>query len=328
MLLDRRSLLTLGALAAPATGAGIARAQGALPDKAIRIFIGFEAGGGADSIARAIAIQLQRRLGRRVSVESRTGSFGALPGEVVRKGPADGSQLALLSSTTLVSKIATKDFPYDPITDLAPVTEVGTFSVAFAVSPALGVETFADYILWLKSGDARRRRIAVSSNTAFVQVLNTILAQSTGETLEPVPYRGVVPMANDLQEGRIPASVNTVTSLLPVHRGGRCRILFVTGSKRLAVAPNIPTAPELGYRKLDMEEWFAFFAAPTTPQPIVETWNRTLRALIEDPDVVGELRPLGLEVATSSPDAIAAQIESHRRQWEARMRSAGLQPIN
>src|SRR5262249_6155991 len=146
MVLDRRSLLTLGTLAVPVLSSGVARAQGALPDRAIRIFIGFEAGGGADSVARAIATRLQRRLGRHVSVESRTGSFGALPGEIVRKGPADGSQLALLSSTTLVSKLATKDFPYDPVNDLAPVTEIGTFSIAFAVSPTLGVETFADYI--------------------------------------------------------------------------------------------------------------------------------------------------------------------------------------
>ncbi|HEY6980257.1 Bug family tripartite tricarboxylate transporter substrate binding protein [Reyranella sp.] len=327
MVLDRRSLLALGALTAPAIASRVARGQADLPDKPIRIFIGFEAGGGADTVARAIAARLQRRLGRRVSVESRTGSFGAVPGEIVRKGPADGSQLALLSSTTLVAKLATRDFPFDPVDDLAPVTEIGTFSVAFAISPLLAIESLADYIAWLKAGDARRRRIAVSSNAAFVEVFNLLLAQSTGETLEPVSYRGAVPMVNDLQEGRIPASVNTITSLLPAHRGGRCRILFLTARKRLAVAPAIPTAIELGYPKLDMEEWFAFFTSPTTSSTIVSAWNRELRAAIEDPDVAGELRPLGLEVATSSPDGLAARIDAHRRAWEARMKSAGLQPV-
>ena len=327
MDLDRRSFLALGALAIPAGAAGVARGQNALPDKSIRIFIGFEAGGGADAVARAIAARLQRQVGRYVSVESRTGSFGALPGEVVRKGPADGAQLALLSSTTLVSRLASKDFPYNPAVDLAPITEVGTFPIAFAVSPTLGVESFPDYLQWLKAGDARRRRIAVSSNTAFVQVLNILLAQSTGESLEAVSYRGAVPMVNDLQDGRIPATVNTVTSLLPAHRGGRCRILFVTGNKRLAIAPNIPTAPELGYPRLDMEEWFAFFAAPATPPPILATWNRTLHAVLEDGDVAGELRPLGLDVKTSSPEELAAIIARHQQEWMARMKTAGLQPV-
>lgn len=327
MPLDRRSLLALGTAALPAGITSVARGQDNLPDKPIRIFIGFEAGGGADSVARAIAAELQRRLGRRVSVERRTGSFGALPGEIVSKGPADGSQLALLSSTTLVSRLATRDFPFDPLTDLAPVTQIGTYPVAFAVSPTLGLARFPDYVQWLKAGEASRRRIAVSSNTTFVQVLNILLGQSTGETLEPVSYRGAVPMVADLQEGRIPASVNTVASLLPAHRGGRCRILFVTGDKRLAVASDIPTAPELGYPWLDMVEWFAFFAAPATPAPILATWNRMLRAVIDDPGVTGDLRPLGLTVETSTADALRARIEAHRHQWEARMKNAGLQPI-
>ena len=327
MILGRRRLFAaLGGLAAPASALNLARGQEALPDKTIQIFIGFEPGGGVDSIANAIAAQLERRLGRHVAVESRTGSFGALPGEVVRKGPTDGSQLALLSSTILIAQLATKDFPYDPVHDLAPLTEVGAFAIAFAVSPTIGVETFADYIQWLKSGDERRRRIAVSSNTAFVRVLNALLAQSLGERLEPVSYRGAVPMLNDLQEGRIATGITAVTALLPAHRGGRCRILFVTGNKRLAVAPNIPTAPELGYSRLDFEEWFAFFAARATPPGILATWNGTLRSAIEDPSVAGELSPLGLNVETTTPDALAARVDAHRQEWVERMKRAGLQP--
>src|SRR5471032_1497138 len=106
MILSRRLLLA-GALAAPTIIPSLARGQTALPDKTIRIFVGFEAGGGADTIAHAIATQLERRLSHRVTVENRPGSAAALPGEIVMKGPTDGSQLAFLSSTTLVSRLAT-----------------------------------------------------------------------------------------------------------------------------------------------------------------------------------------------------------------------------
>src|SRR4029450_11141470 len=163
--------------ALPALAAGAARAQTPPRDreKDLRIFVGFEPGGGADSVARGIAPQYQARASRRVIVENRTGQFGALPGEIVKKAPPDGGDLALLSSTTLVSRLATPNFPFDPIRDLAPVTRVGNFAIAFAVAPQLGIETFKEYLDWIREGDASRRRIAVSSNTTFIEVLNVLL---------------------------------------------------------------------------------------------------------------------------------------------------------
>jgi tripartite-type tricarboxylate transporter receptor subunit TctC len=303
---------------------GAALGQSLPRERDIRIFVGFDAGGGADSVARAIAVQLQRRLSRRIIVENRAGMFGAVPGELVRKAGPDGSELALLSSTTLISRLTTKGFPFDPARDLSPLTKVGNFPIAFAVSPTLGIATFKEYVDWISQGDAQRRRIAVSSNTTFVEVLNVLLRRSIGETLEPVYYRGVVPILGDLRDGRIPATVNTLTSLLPPHRGHRTRILMTTGSRRLSAAPNIPTALELGLQTLDMEEWFAFFASPATPAPLVTQLNGRLRAVIEDREMVELLKPLGLEVESSSPAELTELIEAHRRAWQARLADTGV----
>ncbi len=325
--MKRRSLIALGALAAPAIIPVLARAQGALPNKSMRIFVGFEPGGGADLTARTIATQLERRLSRHITVENRPGSFGGMPGEVIKKAPPDGSQLALLSSTSLVSRLATKDFPFDPAKDIAPVMLVGNFSIAFAISRSLGITKFEDYLQWLKDGDAQRRKIAVSSNLAFVRVLNALLSQATGETLQPVSYRGPVAAVSDLEQGRIPATVNTVTSLLPAHRGGRIRILMTTGARRLAVARDIPTSAELGYPKLDMDEWFAFFAPPATPPAIIADLNKKLSLAIGDGAVQDDVRPLGLEIETSTAEELAARVASHQKAWEARMKAAGMEPV-
>lgn len=307
---------------------GSARGQGLPREKDLRIFVGFEQGGGADSVARAIAVQLQRRTSRRVLVENRTGQFGAVPGDVVKKAPPDGTEVALLSSTTLVSRLASKSFPFDPIKDLTPIAKVGNFSIAFAVSPLVPVETFKEYLDWLRDGDATRHRIAVSSNTTFIEVLNVLLHRSIGEQLESVPYRGIVAILGDLRDGRIPATVNTLTSLLPPHRGRRCRILMITGSRRLTVAPAIPTAVELGYPTLDMEEWFGFFGPPGMPAEMVEQMNGQLRNVMDDPEVAGLLRPLGLEVETGTPKELVALIEAHRRAWQGRMAATGVQAFN
>jgi tripartite-type tricarboxylate transporter receptor subunit TctC len=320
----RRLCLAAGALAGPALLVDIAHGQSLQREKDLRIFVGFEAGGGADAVARAIAPQLQRRTSQRVLVENRTGAFGAVPGEIVKKAGPDGAELALLSSTTLISRLVTKSFPFDPVKDLAPITKVGNFSIAFAVSPTLGLDSFKDYLDWINQGDAMRRRIAVSSNTTFVEVLNVLLRRLIGESLEPVYYRGVVPILGDLRDGRIPATVNTLTSLLPPHRGRRARILMTTGPRRLSAAPGIPTALELGYPTLDMEEWFALFASPSTPASLVAQLNRRLRSVIEDRELVELLKPLGLEVETGSPEELAALIDIHRRDWQARLEATGI----
>lgn len=325
----RRTVIASSALAAPALLLGSAYGQGARErEKDIRIFVGFEPGGGADSVARTIATQLQRRTSRRVIVENRTGQFGALPGELVRKAPPDGAELALLSSTTLVSRLASKTFPFDPVKDLAPITKIGNFAIAFAVAPQLHIDTFKDYLEWVHQGDPARRRIAVSSNTTFIEVLNVLLRRSIKEQLEPVYYRGVTAILGEMRDGRIPATVNTMTSLLPPHRGHRARILMATGTRRLAAAPNIPTAPELGYPSLDMEEWFAFFAPPGTPAPLVAQLNKRLRSVIDDREVTELLKPLGLEVDTGEPEELVTLIESHRRSWQLRMAATGVEASN
>jgi tripartite-type tricarboxylate transporter receptor subunit TctC len=320
----RRLFIASGSLAAPALLFGSAHAQGVAREKDTRIIVGFERGGGADAVARAIAAQLQRRTSRRAIVDNRTGSFGAVPGEIVKKGAPDGTELAFLSSTTLVSRLTSKDFPFDPTTDLTPLTKVGNFSIAFAVSPTLGINTFAEYVDWLKAGDPSRRRIAVSSNTTFVQVLNILLRRSIGQTLEPVNYRGVLPILSDMKDGRVPATVNTLTSLLPPHRGQRVKILMTTGTRRLTVAPNIPTAVELGYPTLDMEEWFAFFGPPAIPAPLLAPLIRKLRTSIDDPEMVDVLKPLGLEVETSTPQELLALMDLHKKNWQARLSDTGL----
>jgi tripartite-type tricarboxylate transporter receptor subunit TctC len=325
--MKRRSLFALGVLAAPAIIPGLARGQGAFPSKSIRIFVGFEPGGGADLTARTIATQLERRLSRRITVENRPGSFGGVPGELMKKAPPDGSQLALMSSTSLVSRLATKDFPFDPTTDVAPVMLVGNFSIGFAVARGIGADTFPDYLKWLKEGDSGRRKIAVSSNLAFIRILNALLTQATGETLQPVSYRGPVAAVSDMEQGRIPATVNTMTSLLPSHRGGRIRILMTTGARRLAVAPDVPTATELGYPKLDMDEWFAFFAPPATPPALVADLNHKLSLALSDGAVQDDVRPLGLEIETSTPEELAARVISHQKAWEARMKAAGMASV-
>jgi tripartite-type tricarboxylate transporter receptor subunit TctC len=328
-LTRRGSLLAFTSLAAgPALTPAVVRAGTTLPDKPLRIVIGFVAGGGADAVARVIAKGLERRTGRYVTVESRPGSAGANPGELIKNGPADGSMVAMLASNSLAAKLVIKNFPFDPSTDIVPLGIAGTFPLGFAVSPKIGVATFTEYLGWLKQGDAKRRRLGNTSSEAFIDVLGRTISRAFDVDLQIVPYRGALPMVNDLEEGRIPAAVTAATSLLRHHRGHGLKLLMTSGPSRMRVAPDVPTAREVGVAALEMQEWYGFFAARATEPDIVAEWNRQLRLVLMEPEIVSEMAQLGLDAEPSTPTEAEARLAAHVESWRIRMKEAGMIPVN
>lgn len=321
----RRRLLLCAAAAAAAFPA---RAQTTLPDKALRLLIGFQANGGTDVIARLIATQLERRLGRHVGVENKPGGSGGMPGQLVAKGPPDGTTLAFLSSTTLVAKLGPSEFPFDPQGDLTPISLAGTWPMGLAVSPKIGLETFAEYTAWLKSGSDERQKFGNTASDAFINAFNRLFSKELNVTMRGVPYRGTGPMVNDLADGRIPAAVSGIVSLLEHHRGRRVKLLFTTGPRRLAVAPEIPTVRELGIGGLEVVEWFAFFANAATPKPLIDEWNRHIGAVLSMREIVDALAEVGMEAGSSTPQEARDRVASHLEEWRARMIAVGIAPSN
>src|SRR5205085_11660375 len=127
--------LTGAALAAPAIGV---RADSALPDKTLKILVGFPAGGGTDVMARVIAEALKQRTGRNVIIDNKSGASGTLAGEALKNSPPDGTTICFMPSATVVQKLTMASMPFDPQTDIAPITLAGTVQTAFCVSPTSG----------------------------------------------------------------------------------------------------------------------------------------------------------------------------------------------
>lgn len=321
--LTRRSALA-GAAGATLLPSRLAQAQTILPDKSLTMLVGFVANGGTDIIARKIAVPIERRIGRRVVVQNKPGGPGAIPGEMLKRDSGDGSTVAILASTTLVSKLAVPDFPFDPLTDIAAISLAGTWPVGLAVSPRLGVRTFHEYLEWLKGDDPRRFKLGSTASDAFIKAFSRMVGHAIGVTFQPQPFRGAAPMVADLNDGRLSAAVSGVVSLLQHHRGGRVRLLMTTGPKRMAATPDVPTARELGYTGLEDLEWFAFFASAKTPAPLIAEWNRQVRAALADKLLTIELADLGLRVETSTPDETAARVVRHLQIWKEHLKEVGM----
>ncbi len=322
--LTRRWLLATGAaLAAP----GIARAQSSLPHKPIRILVGYPSSGGSDSLVHVISGALQSQLSRSITVDYKPGDSGMAAGEQLKKAPPDGTVIAFMPSATMVGKLTIPGFPFDPLTDLVPLTLAGTYPTAFAVSPKIDVTTLAEYVAWLKAGEPDRARFGNTTPGSFTQYFGTALGREIGIPLESVPYRGARPLVADLEQGRIPAGTGGITSFIVPQRAGRLRILLTSAAKRLAVAPNVPTALELGFPKLQQSSWYAFFAPPGTPVPLIAAWTKELRAALESREVSDQLRQLGFNVETSTPAELAARLAEDFPRWRETLDSLGLKPL-
>jgi tripartite-type tricarboxylate transporter receptor subunit TctC len=321
--LPRRVLLGLAAAAAASPGL----AQTIIPDEGIDFLVGFQSTGGPDVVARRIAAELERRIGRRIGVENRPGDAGARPADSLLRQPPDGTALALFASSTFVAALADPRFKFDPVADLAPVCLVGIWPVALAVSPKLGLASFEDYRRWLKADDPSRHRIGSLIPDAFIDAFNRIISRELGVAVQNVASPGPSALANDLADGRLPAAMSGIVSLLEHHRGGRVRILLTTGPLRITVAPDIPTARELGMPGLEIVEWYGFFARAGTPQPLIDEWNRQIVAVLNDPVLAGELGQMGLGIVSSTPQQLAERLQSHLAQWRARMISVGITPV-
>jgi tripartite-type tricarboxylate transporter receptor subunit TctC len=325
VILRRRSLL---ALAAPTILPATAFGQAKLPDRPVRILVGFSQGGGTDLLARALAPGLERRFGRQVSIDNRPGGTGAAVGEALKRAPPDGTLLGFMPSTTLASKLAVNFYPFDPIKDVLPVCLVGTFQMAIGVSPRLGIASFAEYAEWLKDDEPGRRRLGVASTDAFLKLFGSLLGREVGVRMETVPYRGAGPLMNDLADGRIPAGFAGVPSLLPHHRGGRAKILATSGGKRVGIAPNLPTALELGYPGLELDEWYGIFVSPGTPPALVAEWNRQLRIQLADKETIARMTSLSLDVESSTPDELRDRVAANLAQWTKRMEMFDMKPAD
>lgn len=329
MTIDHTRRKTIGLAAGTAAMLalpGAARAQGIPTSGPIRILAGYPAGGGTDVMARIIAEKLKERLGVNVIVENRAGASGTLANEATKNAPADGTVLLYAPSAGTVAQTVTKkQLNYDLEKDLATITLAGVLPVVYVVSPTIGVRNFAEYVEWLKKNPKKQNfgTTAMGSQTHFFGVE---LGQALGMPLEPVAYKGAAPLIADLSAGHASAGCGGLSDFLQHHRGDKVRIIAVSGPKRAASAPDLPTIGELGYPKLTTEGWYGFYGPGKMSPALVQAWNKELVAVLESPDIKQKILQVGMEIRTSTPQAFAELQSKNIVSFRASMQAAGYVP--
>lgn len=323
-LTTRRQVLAgLGAAAALPLAAP-ALAQAGFPNRPIRIFVPFAAGGIADITTRIVGEKLTGLIGQQLTIMNQPGPGGMSAARQVLTSDADGYTLALLTNGTAVSAALYTNLQFDPVNDFVPVSTLGLFDFVFATSATAPRQTLKEM---LDYGKANPGKLNVGTILyGSTQHLSAALFKSaTGIDFAHVPYRATPDLTNGAIRGDVDIAIDSFASLGGSISGKQLKPLAVSGAKRSASLPDVPTVAEAGVADYDVTSWNAVFAPKGTPAEIVTLLNQRLREAVNDASVKARFQELGIEAAASTPEELGAKLKGDIAKWTAVIDKAGLQ---
>jgi tripartite-type tricarboxylate transporter receptor subunit TctC len=299
---------TIAALLALLLLCDVARADDAYPSKTINLIVPFPAGGSTDVIGRLVAEGLRHILGQAVVVDNRAGAGGSLGTAAIAKAPPDGYTIGIGTASTLAINPATyKSLPFDVLNDLVPIGNIAAVPNIMSVNPGVNARTMAEFIALAKSQPGKLS-YASPGYGSVGHLLGEQFKLATGTDILHVPYRGMGPALNDAIGGQVQVIYDNLPTSLELVKSGKLRGLGLSGDKRVAALPDVPTFGEL---HLDDINWMAFFglvAPKDTPAPILKRLNDALVKLLDDPGMRDKLAAQQAVVVGNSPEAFKAEI--------------------
>ena len=320
-------LHTLALLLGLATAASGVGAQAWPAAKPIRLVIPFPAGGATDIIGRQVAQKLSVALGQQVVVDNKPGAGGAIGSDLVAKAPADGYTLLMATSSThSIGPVLNPKMPYDAVKDFAPVSHIANAPSVLVVGQNFPANTARELINLVKRNPGKYN--FGSSGIGTYPHLSTEMFKwrAGGLFAVHIPYRGTGLVITDLVAGQIAFLMDSIVSAQTHIRSGKVKPLAVSGTKRSATLPNVPTLQEVGVPGMEFGNWFGMFAPAGTAPEVVSRLNRELNAMLKAADFVEGLDKVGAEPAGGTPEQFAKTYRDESEGWKALIQRAGIKP--
>lgn len=279
------------------------------PAKPIRFVVGYAAGGGTDTMARAVAAKLPELLKQQVIVDNRPGANANLAAEHVSRQAADGYTVLFMSVSHAMSKSVYRNLGYDIERDFVPLTIVSEVPNLMAVHPSLPVKTVRDLIRLAKAKPSEIT-YAVAGVGSPGHFAGEMFNMAGGIKMLAVPYRGGGPLAIDLMAGHVMATFNAAPPLIPLAKSGRVRAIAVSTARRVKALPEVPTIAESGLPGYAVSTWYGCVVRAGTPKDIVAQLHQAVLKIIAMPDVRDKLEKLGAEIVGGSIDESEAFLKS------------------
>lgn len=315
--MKRRQLLKAG-LSGMAIAANPLRtwAQGAYPNKLIKIINAFPAGGPSDIFTHAFAQRLGVILGVPIVVDNRVGAGGAIGSRDVARSQPNGYTLQVATSSSLIMyPLSTKTPLYDPVNDFTPIAYLAKLSATICVQASLPVKTLREFVDLLKA-NPEKYPYGSGGVGSFVHLAAELFKKQAGIQSLHVPYKGSAPAMQALVAAQVAWITDVPSTSLPFYESGKIKILALCDDARSKALPNVPTTVEQGFPQM-LANTFNFFVAPAgTPREVVETLNRAAMRVMNQEDFLKQLRSQGVEPVTSAtPEQTADLIKAEIARW-------------
>ena len=301
---------------------GLAQAQG-YPSKPIRIIVPFAPGGPSDILARAIGPHLTTAWGQAVIVENRTGANGNVGADYVAKSAPDGYTLFLsdMGALTINPSVYTHS-PFDPVKDFAPILMVSYSPHVLAVHPSVPVSTVPELIAYAKANPGKLN-FANSGTGGAPHLAGVEFATRTGVQWAYIPYKGGSQAVTDVIAGNANVLFNGMLATYPSVKAGRLKGLAISGARRVASAPELPTVAET-LPGFETGSYQGVLAAAGTPRDIVLKLNGEITRILNTPAMLDMLAKQGTEVRAGPPEALGSFIASEKARWAKVVKEAGI----
>jgi tripartite-type tricarboxylate transporter receptor subunit TctC len=293
------------------------------PSKAVRMIIGFPAGSSSDVVGRIVAQKLGDGLGQNVVFENRPGAGANIAAEVVAKAPPDGYTALYANTGIAVAATAYEKLGYDALRDLATVGQAAAGPHILIINPALPVRSIKELIALAKA-KPREMNVASSGAGNSDHFAYELFRSMTGAQMTHVAYKGGGQATVDVISGQMAAYFSGMAQGLPHIRTGRVRALAVTGGKRSASAPDVPTMIEAGVPGYEHVLWNAVLVPAATPRDVIRRLDTELAKVVNAPDLRERFAALGVEPASKTSEQMAAYLKNEIDKYGKIVRAIGL----
>ena len=288
-------------------------AQAAYPDKPVRLIVPLSAGGGMDTVTRAVAPPLAEKFGQTVVVDHRAGGGGAISAELTREAPKDGHTLLMASATFVIHPLL---YParYVPTRDYATITQVTRQPYVLMVHPSIPAKNVKELVAYTRA-NPNKVNYASSGQGSLIHLTTELFKVRTGADMNHIPYKGMGGAYVDMLAGRIQAAFPSIISVLPHLKTGKLRALAVTSAQRAATLPDIPSLQEAGVPNIDVSNWYGLFAPAGTPRQVIDRVHREVVEILKTAEMQKRMAGDGAEGVGSTPAEFAAYVKTESVRW-------------
>nr|WP_233582928.1 tripartite tricarboxylate transporter substrate binding protein [Candidimonas sp. SYP-B2681] len=297
-------------------------ASAAYPDHAIKLVVGFSAGGTTDVVARILGKEIGDALGQPVVVENRPGAGSNIATEMVSRAAPDGYTLYMVAVTSAINQTLYKNLRFDLVKDFAPVSLGVRVPNILVVNPSVPVKSVKELVDYAKANPGKLNFASSGSGTS-IHMAGELFKQLAKIDATHIPYKGSSPAMTDLIGGQVDFMFDNMPSAWPHVAAGKLRALAVTTAERSKAAPDLPTMQESGFPSYDVSSWFGIIAPKGTPDDIVNKLNSVIQTAMAKPDVQARLADLGAVPAKTTPAEFGDFIKSEVDSWAKVVKASG-----